>query len=121
MSKRKRDEPTSQELVPKKTEQPADLTPFITLGQQWLEGQSEEARLSHEVEKEELSVLRQANRYSFWLLVVIIAAVFLMAGGLIFYKDQLEAGLLVLSHVGAIVAGLLAGMGLERARRRVDE
>lgn len=110
-----------QQLIPKAEDKPTDLAPFVPLVEKWLDGQREDARLGHEVAKEELNVIRQSNHYSFWLLVVIIAAVFTMSAALIFIKGNLEAGLLVLSHVGAIVAGLLAGMGFERARRSVDD
>jgi len=110
-----------QQPVPKQQEKQTDLAPFVPLLEKWLDGQRQDALFGHEIEKEKLSVLRQANHYSFWLLLVIIIAVFSLAVGLIFLKDNLDAGLLVLSHVGAIVAGLLAGMGFERARRSVDE
>jgi len=119
MAQDKIDTQPGQQLISKE-DKSTDLSPFVPLVEKWLDGQREDAKIRSEIEKEELSVVRQSNRYSFWLLVGILIFVFVVSGGLIFIKNNLEDGLLVLSHVGAIVAGLLAGMGFERARRAVD-
>ncbi len=47
-------------------------------------------------------------------LALVSVAVLALSAGIIFVQDQLGAGLLVLSHIGAVVAGLLAGAGWQR-------
>lgn len=114
MARSKTKNPPHQELVQKEQQGSADLSLFVPALNQWVENQSDSAKLNHEIEKEELSVIRESNKYSFWLLLVVVLGVFAIASGLMFGLNQLDAGLLVLSHVGAVIAGLLAGMGLER-------
>ncbi len=110
-----------QEVLKPEPQPGSDLSVFAPALNKWIENQSEAARLGHEIEKEELSVLRESNRYSYRLLTLIIVGVFLLAAGLIFWMKELDAGLLVLSHVGAVIAGLLAGTGLERRKGRAGE
>jgi hypothetical protein len=99
----------------------ADLSIFVPALNKWIENQSEATRLNHEIEKEELSVVRESNKFSYRLLTLIVVGVFLLSAGLIFWMKQLDAGLLILSHVGAVIAGLLAGSGLERRRGKTSE
>lgn len=107
-----------QELLPSVPQAGADFSVFVPALNKWIENQSEAARLNHEIEKEELSVVRESNKFSYRLLTLIVIGVFFLSAGLIFWMNQLDAGLLILSHVGAVIAGLLAGTGLERRRGR---
>lgn len=61
----------------------------------------------------------QKHRFNhlFWLLVGLATAIFLFAGGLIFILREANTGILLLTHVGAIVSGLLAGIGMETRRQ----
>ncbi|MFH1715966.1 MAG: hypothetical protein ABIF19_01325 [Planctomycetota bacterium] len=108
----------NEELVPQANQPPADLSAFTSIVEKWIETQAETERLGHQVQMEELSVIREANRRNFHLLFVIIICVFTMSAGIIFFMKNIEAGFLLLSHVGAVVAGLLAGMGLQRKRQK---
>lgn len=60
---------------------------------------------------------RHGFDYLFWLLAAVAFSIFLFAGGLIFLLHQVSTGILLLTHVGAIVSGLIAGMGLESRRQ----
>jgi len=111
-------EEKKQELLPKTKNEQAEIVAFMPIAEKWVENQSEQAQLNHEINKEQLSVISNSNKRNYNLLVIIVIGIFLMASGIIFYLKNLEAGLLVLSHVGAVVAGLLAGLGIQKSRTR---
>jgi 2-polyprenyl-3-methyl-5-hydroxy-6-metoxy-1,4-benzoquinol methylase len=113
-------ENNGQELLSKQEQPQADLSAFIPLAEKWIDGQSKQAQLSHEIDKEELAVISKSNRQNYHLLVIIIIGIFTIASGIIFYIGNLDAGLLVLSHVGAVVAGLMAGMGIQKTRTKEE-
>lgn len=112
-------EKDSQELL-LKDEGTIDISAFLPLAEKWIDGQNKASKLSYEIDKEELSVAREANKQNYRLLFFIVISIVLIASGIIFYLGNLEAGLLVLSHVGAVVAGLLAGMGIQKNRTREE-
>lgn len=114
-------ETSTQGLVGPSGETAADFTPLIPLADKWLDGTREDARLKHEIQQQELSAIREANKRTFSLLLIIIGIISAIAASLIFLKDEVGSGLLVLSHVGAVVAGLLAGMGFERTRPSLED
>lgn len=116
-----KDENKSEELAHPKQDVSADLSVFIPTVERWIASQENAATLQHDIEKEEIHLRRELNKKSFRLLWLVVLGVFLISGGIIFYIKNLEAGLLVLSHVGAIVAGLLAGMGFEKTTKSSDE
>ena len=51
-------------------------------------------------------------------IVLVSVVVLLIMSGLIFIKKKVEAGLLVLSHLGALVSGALPGWGWEKGRQK---
>jgi hypothetical protein len=57
----------------------------------------------------------------FLLLMVIVLFICGLSAGIIFYIKDIHAGLLVLSHLGAIIAGLIAGIGYEKSKREKEE
>ncbi|MFK5892152.1 MAG: hypothetical protein QM504_02910 [Pseudomonadota bacterium] len=103
----------NQELLPK-DESATDISAFLPLAEKWIDGQNKSSKLNYEINKEELLVARESNKQNHILLFFIVISIFLIASGIIFYLGDLAAGLLVLSHVGAVVAGLLAGMGIKK-------
>lgn len=113
-------EKKNQELLPKQDQSQGDLSAFLPLAEKWIEGQTKQAQLNHEIDKEELAVISKSNKQNYILLVIIVLGIFAIASGIIFYLGNLDAGLLVLSHVGAVVAGLLAGMGIQKSRTREE-
>lgn len=53
-------------------------------------------------------------------LSLVCFAFFAFAAGLVFYLREINAGLLVLSHLAALAAGALAGFGWARRKREDD-
>lgn len=80
------------------------------------EAQIQEKRL--EFNKVQLSAMTSAAKHYFWLGFVVTILLFALAGGLAFALKEVTAGLMVISHVGAVAAGLLAGMGLSKSRMK---
>lgn len=109
-----------QELLPKQEQPQTDISAFIPLAEKWIDGQNKQAQLNHEIDREELIVIGESNRQNYTLLVIIVIGIFAIASGIIFYLGNLDAGLLVLSHVGAVVAGLMAGMGIQKTRTKEE-
>ena len=54
------------------------------------------------------------------VLATIVFVIMVIAAGLLFYKDDTQTGVLLISHTVAVMAGLLAGLGLAR-RQQVHE
>ena len=77
-----------------------------------IEIQKENLRLG----EERLKIYRTTFSHKFWLLAFIIVAIFGISAGLIFVKNDIVSGMSLLSHVGAVVVGIIAGSGWERAR-----
>lgn len=107
------------------SEAATDLTPLLPLAERFLENQSrsieENARLNEKrIEASERNAERiwHLQKRRFWLLAACTAALFTIVAGLLFWKNDVSSGLSVLSHVGAVVAGLLAGIGWEKSREQ---
>ena len=111
---------SQQELIPKPDAQENELSAFIPIAEKWIDGNNKSIELNHEIDKEELKLAKESNKRSYNLLIIIILGVFSISSGIIFFLKNLEAGLLVLSHVGAVVAGLLAGMGIQKTRSKEE-
>ncbi|MFB4203663.1 hypothetical protein KBTX_02673 [wastewater metagenome] len=104
-----------------------DLTPLLPLAEQFLENQrrsiEENSRLSEKrIEADERHAERSwvLRKRRFWLLSACTAGLFAIVAGLIFIQKNVPAGLTILSHVGAVVAGLLAGIGWEKTAEDAD-
>lgn len=109
----------ASEVIKAAEENPTvDLTSFIPLGHKWLESMEKQAEVQMKVSEQRIEAEKWAYKHRFWLLSGIILGVFALSGGLIFIKNNESAGLMVISHVGAVVAGLLAGTGLERIKSK---
>jgi len=84
---------------------------------------SEKNSLEHEFNKNRLSLRGQeldheksVFKYKFWLLTIGLASLILIAVGLIFFKDKSDIGLSILSHIGAVIGGVLAGFGYKSGK-----
>ena len=102
-------------------EQSIDLNSLIPLGVQLIENSNKQAqaqiklqRDNLEFSKQKLNIDKSMFTHKFWLLVFIAAAVVGISAGLIFIKDDVKSGFAILSHVGAIVVGIIAGVGWEK-------
>jgi hypothetical protein len=69
------------------------------------------------LEKEKMANDKWAFKHRFWLIACVTVIVFAMAAGLIFAKDKVDAGMTMLSHVAALFAGLVGGIGLEKSKK----
>ncbi|WP_143483781.1 hypothetical protein [Hydrogenovibrio sp. SC-1] len=55
-------------------------------------------------------------KYKFWLMTGGLLSIVAIASGLIFYRDQADLGISILSHSAAIIGGVIAGVGYESAK-----
>jgi len=98
------------------------FAPFVDryFDQQLRETESQEriAVRSADLEEKEITIAAQQWRWIFALAAIAGILLFALAAGLIFILHQTEAGILVLSHVAAIVAGAVGGAGFIRNRER---
>lgn len=116
------DKKTDGELIPNDEAQ-IDLNALIPLGVQLIENSHKQAQAQIEVQKEnlrlgeeKLKIEKSTFTHKYWLLVLIVISVLGIASGLIFLKDDTVSGMAMLSHIGAVIVGIIAGSGWERMR-----
>lgn len=83
-----------------------------------LEAQKHRDEMTKQIRHGVQAFERHKFNLQFWFLVFIAVAVFGFAAGLIFVLREVNTGILILTHIGAIVSGLLAGIGWESNRQR---
>jgi len=71
---------------------------------------------NYRLQKSHMKVSSKRYSREFGLTIFIIGSFLLISAGLIFLKDDSQSGFLLLSHLGAALAGLIGGMGWEKAR-----
>lgn len=74
------------------------------------------ASLEHQQFERRMTSEDRRFTMSFWLLVGVAASVVALAFGLVFVRGDVETGLQVLTYLGAVTAGAIAGMGYQKAR-----
>lgn len=121
------DESTEQlESAGQTQESIADMIESATpLIKQFIENQTRAMEANQEIGRGQLDIAKDELRFAaerfnkfFWLVAVIAAFLLLMIAGLIFIEDNSEGGLSLLTHLGAAVAGVLAGAGWQRNQQR---
>ena len=77
---------------------------------------NEKVRDSCSANLEEKDLALERHKFNWTLTLVAVVLVFFlgMAAALILWKNNVRAGGLILSHVGAVAAGVLAGRGWRR-------
>ena len=116
------DKENKGDLLPKEEGQ-IDINSLIPLGVQLIENSYKQAEAQIEIQKENLrlgeerlKIHKSTFTHKFWLLAFIIASVLSIASGLIFLKNDTVSGMAMLSHIGAVILGIIAGSGWERIR-----
>lgn len=66
--------------------------------------------------EKELSHEQSVFKYKFWLLALGLLSLMLIAVGLIFVQDKSDIGLSIISHIGAVIGGVLAGFGYKSSK-----
>lgn len=104
------------------------LDKLIDLGRDYLSHSGRELELRTELAKEDFKFKEkqlQHGRHTFGLkmalLGFIVLAVFGISYVLILGVGDVQSGLLVLSHIGAAVLGLLSGAGWERTKQGANQ
>ena len=69
-----------------------------------------------ELSEKKLAYDQSIFRYKFWLLAIGLLMLILIACGLIFLQEKQDLGLSILSHIGAIVGGVVAGVGYANSK-----
>ena len=57
-------------------------------------------------------------KYKFWLLAGGLLSIVSIASGVIFYLKNPSLGIAVLSHTGAVIGGIIAGIGYESSKSK---
>ena len=109
----------------KSEENQIDINALIPLGveliansQKQSETQAELQRERLKIEEKRLAIYKSAFSHKYWLMVLIAVSVLGISVGLIFIKNDTASGISMLSHIGAVVVGIIAGSGWERIRTR---
>ena len=112
-------------LLAEKEQTQIDVNAFIPLGAQLIDNSRKQAEAQVGLQKESLRLkekeLVQSKllfKHKFWLLVLIVVIVFSISIGLIFSKNDTASGMSLLSHIGAVVVGIIAGSGWERSQHK---
>lgn len=108
----------------KKKERPRnELESLIPLGMEYIQNSQRQAEIQNNIQKEQiklnekhLNTQESVFRHKFWLLVFITASIVGISAGLIFIKNDTEGGLSILSHVGAVIVGIIAGSGWQQIK-----
>jgi hypothetical protein len=82
---------------------------------------TEDKEKDRELERDRIASEERKDVRRLWLLGAVTLALFVIVCGLIFFKDNTEAGLSVVTHVGAVAAArwrASAGTALNRIAER---
>lgn len=71
-----------------------------------------------QLKEKELSHKSSAFKYKFWLLTGGLISIVAIASGVIFYLKDTSVGISVLSHTGAVIGGIIAGVGYESSKSK---
>lgn len=82
--------------------------------------QLEKEKFKSEVAYREKVLIHEKSvfQYKFWLMVGGLVSIVSISAGLIFYAENANLGVSVLSHTGAIIGGVIAGVGYESGRKK---
>lgn len=104
-------------------EEAEQLHNMLDLGKQAIAFFSEQGDAQNRLAREQLQLAekrlefeKSAFSYKAFILVGLLVGIFSIAAGLIFALREVESGILILSHVGTLFAGALAGWGWERKK-----
>lgn len=70
--------------------------------------------------QESIRLERHKFDRGFALLAFAVLVVVVFSGGLMFISHDVKSGLSILSHVGAVIAGLMTGLGWQKYRQQVS-
>jgi hypothetical protein len=96
----------------------SDMENFNEIAANVIQVMSEKNANEHEFDKKRLDLKEQELihnqsifKYKFWLLALGLFSLVSISVGLIFILDKSELGMSIISHIGAIVGGVWAGIG----------
>lgn len=97
--------------------------PFVPLFQKFIDNKKDELKVKEQQIKSHSDYTNRLLDYNkhkfnrlFYLLVFIVVFICALEAGLIFVLKDTKTGILVLSHIGAIIAGLLTGLGIRHSQ-----
>ena len=100
------------------TQPKSDMENLNDIAKNVIKVMSEKNAHEHEFDKKRLALREQELvhnqsifKYKFWLLSFGIFTLISISVGLIFVLDKSDLGMSILSHIGAIIGGVLAGAG----------
>lgn len=120
--------------------EPTEIEPFsmnelMSLGKAFLDHQKAQLKLQENVESQKLKLQAKFDERNFeiskniitnefkkfkayaGLLAIVIVSLLGISTSLIFLKDDTKTALLILTHMGAVIAGLLAGLGIKSQKK----
>ncbi len=94
-----------------------ELEGRVKLHEKQMEANEMQAKRDFHYDKDALKFEQHKFDRQYVLVVIITVFVLATAGGLIFFRQNTEAGILLLSHVAALAIGLVGGAGWQKARK----
>ena len=98
-----------------------ELNSLVELGNNYLAVYSKQVETEGELNRKKLDLAEKvidsskaSARYKYGLILFITFVFCVIVLGLIFYKDDVSSGLLILSHLVALISGAFAGWGWEK-------
>jgi len=96
----------------------SDMENFNDIASNLIGALSEKNKHEYEVDRKRLELSERdlihnqsIFKYKFWLLAIGLISLISISTGLIFYVKDSSLGMSILSHIGAIIGGVLAGVG----------
>jgi hypothetical protein len=73
-----------------------------------------------EIQFQEKELVHETSvfKYKFWLLAGGLLSIISISAGVIFYLNNPSLGIAVLSHTGAVIGGIVAGVGYESSKSK---
>jgi hypothetical protein len=104
------------------------LQPFLPIAREFVKNQGEGLKLAQtqagsmvKLQENALTHEDKQRRRTFWLIILFLLPIVLTvlgtAVGLIFYKGKDEAGILLLTHLAALIVGLVTGLGYQKLHK----
>jgi len=98
-----------------------EVDDLVKLGSNFLDTYAQQVKTEGELNRKKLDLAEKiidsskaSARYKYGLILVITLVFCSIVLGLIFYKDDVSSGLLILSHLVTLVSGAFAGWGWEK-------
>lgn len=95
-----------------------ELAQLVQLGSQYFETQNKQTEAQNNLYSQRIEAEKKIFLLKYIQTTIFLIVVLAIVCGLIFVKNDTANGILLLSHLGAIIAGYFAGQGVERLKNK---